>query len=64
MAADIRELLAAAAPDGPPQTYFVLVGAAHLVGEEGIVPLLAGQGIEGRRLMSDDTITASGERSQ
>lgn len=64
MAAGIRELLATAEPDGPPQTYFVLVGAAHLVGEEGIVPLLAGQGVEGRRLMSDDTITASGEGSQ
>jgi uncharacterized protein YbaP (TraB family) len=37
-----------------PGTYFVLVGAAHLIGDSGIVSRLAGQGIEGRRIDSDD----------
>ena len=34
-------------------TYFVLVGAAHFIGEKGIVNLLAQQGIEGTRMRSD-----------
>lgn len=34
-------------------TYFVLVGAAHVVGEKGIVNLLKEQGIDGTRIMSD-----------
>ncbi len=34
-------------------TYFVLVGAAHFIGENGIVNLLAQQGIEGTRIRSD-----------
>jgi hypothetical protein len=39
-----------------PGTYFVLVGAAHLIGDSGIVSRLAGQGIEGRRIDSDDRL--------
>ena len=34
-------------------TYFVLVGAAHLVGENGIVSLLGKQGLNGTRILSD-----------
>lgn len=34
-------------------TYFVLAGAAHLIGEKGIVNLLAQQGIQGTRIRSD-----------
>ena len=34
-------------------TYFVLVGAAHLVGAKGIVSLLAKQGLNGTRILSD-----------
>lgn len=36
--------------------YFVLVGAAHLVGERGVVNLLAEQGIRGQRLTSTDNV--------
>jgi uncharacterized protein YbaP (TraB family) len=39
-----------------PRTYFVLVGAAHLVGEEGIVPLLRQRGYTGQRLQSDTVV--------
>lgn len=46
--------------DGEPATYFVLVGAAHLVGERGIVALLAEQGVEGERIHSDERIAAEG----
>lgn len=60
MAARIRELLDTA-PDAEPRTYFVLVGAAHLVGEEGIVPLLARQGMTGQRVYSTDTLTTTVE---
>lgn len=55
MAAGIRELLQDA---GGPHSYFVLVGAAHLVGERGIVRLLARDGIHGQRIMSDTDIGA------
>ena len=34
-------------------TYFVLVGAAHFIGENGIVSLLAQKGINGTRILSD-----------
>ena len=37
-------------------TYFVLVGAAHLVGENGIVSLLEKKGVTGTRIMSDATL--------
>ena len=39
-----------------PGTYFVLVGAAHLIGDSGIVSRLADQGIAGRRIDSDDRL--------
>lgn len=60
MAASIRDLLAVNPADAP-RTYFVLVGAAHLVGEEGIVPLLAQHGIRGKRVHSTDKLTATAE---
>lgn len=50
MANRIEELL-----DGR-QTYFVLVGAAHLTGDEGIVALLEAQGYLARRIESDETL--------
>ena len=34
-------------------TFFVLVGAAHFIGENGIISLLARQGIGGTRILSD-----------
>lgn len=34
-------------------TYFVLVGAAHFIGEHGIVSLLEERGVKGTRIMSD-----------
>lgn len=34
-------------------TYFVLIGAAHFIGGQGIINLLAQHGIEGVRIMSD-----------
>ncbi|MCZ6619612.1 MAG: TraB/GumN family protein [Gammaproteobacteria bacterium] len=39
-----------------PGRYFVLVGAAHFIGEAGIVNLLEQQGITGQRVMSDEQI--------
>jgi uncharacterized protein YbaP (TraB family) len=54
MAAEIRRYLEERADQ--PRTYFVLVGAAHLVGDEGIVPLLEQQGFHGQRLSSKDSI--------
>ena len=39
-----------------PGSYFVLVGAAHLIGDEGIVALLSRDAIEGRRITSSDAL--------
>jgi len=36
-------------------TYFVLVGTAHLIGEDGIPALLGTQGVEARRILTDDS---------
>ncbi|MCZ6709887.1 MAG: TraB/GumN family protein, partial [Gammaproteobacteria bacterium] len=46
-------------------TYFVLAGAAHFIGAEGIVALLADQEILGHRVMSNEraTICASNEQN-
>jgi len=54
MADGIARFLAGATAE--PRTYFVLVGAAHLVGEEGIVPLLRQRGYTGQRLQSDSVV--------
>lgn len=51
--ADRIEGLLDAAPGGH---YFVLVGAAHLVGDDGIVNLLARRGTMGRRIQSTERI--------
>jgi uncharacterized protein len=48
MAAAVAEFLQPG--DGMGGSYFVLVGSAHLVGENGIVNLLARQGIHGERI--------------
>jgi len=61
MADGIARFLAAA--DGASRTYFVLVGAAHLVGEEGIVPLLADRGYRGRRIHAGETLPAPPARA-
>ncbi len=50
MAGRLEDLL------GTPGRYFVLVGAGHLVGESGIIALLAERGIEGRRIKSGDRL--------
>lgn len=52
MAAGIRRYLESATGG----TYFVLVGAAHLVGDPGIVALLERQGVRGERIHSTDRI--------
>jgi uncharacterized protein YbaP (TraB family) len=39
-----------------PNTYFVLAGAAHLIGEKGIIALLEARGVETQRLTSRSTI--------
>jgi uncharacterized protein YbaP (TraB family) len=38
------------------QTYFVLVGAAHLTGDDGIVALLEAQGYRARQIGSNETL--------
>jgi uncharacterized protein YbaP (TraB family) len=37
-------------------TYLVLVGAAHFIGDKGIIALLEDKGIKGRRIHSDERI--------
>ncbi len=54
MAARIAELLAQEAET--PASYFVLVGAAHLVGDNGIVALLERRGIRGERIRSNERL--------
>jgi uncharacterized protein YbaP (TraB family) len=44
-----------------PASYFVLVGAAHLVGDQGIVQLLARHGIHGERVLSNERIGTTEE---
>lgn len=51
MAERIQHYLASGDVDNP-NTYFVLVGAAHLIGENGIVALLKKRGVESTRLTS------------
>ncbi len=56
MAHAIEGFLDGTPRDGESETRFVLVGAAHLVGEHGIVQLLARDGIRGERVHSDQSI--------
>jgi len=42
-----------------PDSYLVLVGAAHLIGPQGIVALLSQAGFTGVRIHSDQTIHES-----
>jgi hypothetical protein len=42
----------------PEKTYFVLVGAGHYAGPEGILALLAKQGVKARRLAADERLPA------
>ena len=51
MADRIQSYLAGGDPDAP-STYFVLVGAAHLIGEKGIIELLEERGVRTERLTS------------
>ena len=37
-------------------TYFVLIGAAHYIGESSIINLLERKGIRGERIFSNQTI--------
>jgi uncharacterized protein YbaP (TraB family) len=55
MADKIQDYLAAGDPEAP-RTYFVLVGAAHLIGEEGIIALLEERGVATERLTSQTVI--------
>lgn len=54
--ADAVEAYLNGADGAAPKTYFVLVGAAHLVGEHGVVSLLAQDGIPGQRILSNQPI--------
>ena len=57
MAAKIAELLSSEAkPNDSKDSYFVLAGAAHMVGVTGIPTLLQQQGYAGRRVFSKDTL--------
>lgn len=42
----------------PEKTYFVLVGAGHYPGTEGILALLEKQGVKARRLTADESLPA------
>ena len=55
MADEIEGYLRSGSPTVP-STYFVLVGAAHLIGENGIINLLEARGIETERLNSNTKI--------
>ncbi len=55
MADTIQGYLATGNPDAP-DTYFVLVGAAHLIGENGIIALLEDRGVQTHRLTSRSNI--------
>ena len=51
MAQTIRRYLAGSG------TYFVLIGAGHFVGDQGIISLLDRQGVRGRRITSDTQLS-------